>query len=818
MSIANCLTKLVAAKRISQKQADDALALHEGLQGRLYPTMGPTSAEAASALEAARIMAQAAKERQFKAAKQAISFAQAMDRMEKHPNGKAAGLMSMISRDNLEGGKAMGNAINLDSHSEAVSKRLLGMMDGALEPYASRMAGWSQDIESVWNMARELFDEDTGDDAAKAAAQAWKTMTQYAADRVKRAGMPLSVLEEWRLPQMWDGKRLRKFTQAQFVDDLMREFDAGNMHVMDSAGHGAAPRAAVPGIIANAYTSIITGKGGGSGGGFSNQLRTFRFNNADSFIRLQKQYGIGDGGLYNTLIGHIGGMGKRIATTEVFGPNPEANFSKLFEAANADDALRSHSSLKHRVVTRLTMNSPRAVKHAYEAATGKLDEVQSDTWAGLFGAARNLQAAARLGSAFISAVLGDSATATLAAKHVGIPVVNLVGRLVDDLTLNREGAEQIARQVNVTANALIDHAIGSKRYADDVLGQGLTGKVADTAMRVTGINTWTEGAKRTFSLELNALVARQSDHAFEKLDPSFRGFLERYGFNSADWDSMRVTPQLELDGARFFDVNAVEDQRLGDRLMSAMIDERHFAVIEPDSRVRGLTTMGLQRGTFEGEISRSLFQFKSFPVSYAMAHLTRAAMQDGFASKMGFVAQLTLLTTIAGAFSSQMGTVITGRDPMDMSKPSFWLNAWMRGGGAGMAGDFINSGVSRGGEGIGSYLAGPVLGASLGGAGDILMALGNIGEEGGGVGKGALTGKSLAQHVKAWMPGSSTWYAKLAFDRYLFDGIQKLLDSDYEETFARYERRMRDEYGQQFWFGPGDTSPRRGPSLATDAN
>ena len=66
--ISNCLAKLVAAKKISQKAADSALALHEGIGKRLYPDMGPASADAAAALEAARVMADSAKRRKYQAA------------------------------------------------------------------------------------------------------------------------------------------------------------------------------------------------------------------------------------------------------------------------------------------------------------------------------------------------------------------------------------------------------------------------------------------------------------------------------------------------------------------------------------------------------------------------------------------------------------------------------------------------------------------------------------------------------------------------------------------------------------------------------
>lgn len=801
MSIANCLTRLVQANRITQKQADDALALHEGLQQRLYPTMGPASAEAASALEAARVMMQAAKERKYAAAKQAIAYTQALDRMQKHPAGKTAGLMSMIVRDNLEGGAAMGNAIHIDGHSENVTKRLLGMMDGALKPYASKLAGLRQDTESVWNIARELFGDDTGDQAAKAAAAGWKQTVEYGVDRAKRAGKVLSVLEDWRLPQFWDSARVRKFSEADFVNDLMTEFEAGNIKVMDKAGQGEAPRAAVGGIIANAFKDITLGKAAHGAGGFSNQLRVFRFQNADSYIRLMKKYGIGDGGLYNTLVGHISGMGQEIATLEIMGPNYESTFNKLLEIAREDDAVRN-PTLFSKAKRSISLNSPAAVKRTWDAATGKLGVAQSELIAGIAGGMRNIQTAARLGSATIAAIPGDSFTAALAANYNGVPAAAVLGRLVKDLTVNREGAEEIARMVNLTAESIIDHALGSKRFADEVVGQGLTGRVADTTMRLTGINVWTEGLKRAWAMEFNAFIARQADHGFDAVDPAFQGFLHRYGFTAADWDSLRATPALLADGARFFDVNGVEDQALADRLMSAMIDERKFAIIEPDSRIRGAMSGGLQRGTFVGEIVRSATQFKSFPMTFMMTHMMRSAIQDGMWGKVAAGTKLVTLMTIAGAVTSQMQSLIAGRDPQDMSTQQFWGQAFIRGGGGGMLGDLIYSSTTRGGDGITQYVVGP-------GPGEIISMVGDAAQAA--VGNKEMTGKMLAQHLKAWTPGSSMWFAKIATDRLLFDQVQAMVDPDYRQTFARYERRMKKEFGQQFWWGPGDIVPDRAP-------
>ncbi|TBF41486.1 hypothetical protein [Rhizobium leguminosarum] len=802
MSIQNCLARLVQANRISQKAADDALALHEGIQGRLYPSMGPASADAAGALEAARVMMQAAQERKLMAAKQAIRQSEIANRMELHPKGKSTGLMSALVRDNWEGGAATKDAINIESHAESVTKKLLGIMNGTMDKYRSTMAGLRQDTESIWNVVDEIYGVDSGDADAKAAAAAFSATAKYAVDRVKREGKPLSVLEDWRLPQSWDAKQVKNIGERTFINDLMTEYEGGNLKVMDKAGHGEAPKAAVPGIIANAFNDITIGKGQGSGaGGFSNQLRVFRFENPDTYKRLMQKYGVGSGGLFNTMMGHVQAMAKEIAFVEVLGPNYQQNFDKLLQAARDDFAQKGNAG---KLVDWTTMNNPVSVQRSFDALSGRLGAAQSDLIAGIGGGMRNLMTASRLGSATISALPGDSMTAILASNYNNVPAAAVLSRLVTDLTTNRKGAEELARQLNLTAATVLDTAIGTKRFDDEVIGQGITGRLADGLMRVTGINTWTEGLKRAFSMEFMGMIARQTENKFEDLDPVFRGFLDRYGFSASDWDKLRVSPHIEAEGAKFFDVNGVEDQRLADRLMSAIIDERHFAVVEPDARIRGKMALGMQRGTILGEAVRSATQFKSFPMTFMMTHLMRGLTQGSMSNRAYRTTQLLITMTIAGAVTSQMQSIIAGRDPQNMADPKFWMQSFIRGGGGGMLADFVYSSTTRGKEGITQYLAGPAPGALIAGAGDLAQTI---------AGNGELKGKTLADHIKAWTPGSSLWYTKAATDRLIFDNIQAMIDPNYRQSFNRYEKRMKKDFGQTFWWAPGDGLPQRAPDL-----
>lgn len=806
--IGNCLAKLVSAKRITQKQADDALALYEGQQGRLYPHMGPASTEAASALEAAKVMAQAARERKLEAAKNAIRLTETRNRMGQHKHSKTEGLMAVLTRDVFKDG-ATGETLNVESHSEGILKDLMRRADKLVTEYRSRAAGLYQDTESVWHVVDELYGRDSGDDIAKQAAKGWGAAVQEATGRARREGRRLSVLEDWRLPQFWDTERVRSFSEAQFHADLMREIEGGTVRVMDKQRQGEVAKAAISGVVAQAYRDITLGRGQKPGGGFSNQLRVFRIDDPDAYRRLMSKYGPGDGGMHRMMVGHLGSMAREIAFVEVLGPNYRSNFDKLLQEAVEDDRARSmpgQRTLKRRIGDLVVrpISSPAAAKRSFDYLTGDLGMVESELMAGIFGGLRNIRTASNLGSAIIAAIPGDSVTATMAANYNAIPASAVLSRVVRDLSVNREGAEALARQMNLTAQSIMEAALGAKRFEDEIVGQNLTGRLAEAVIRAQGLQAWTEGLKRAFSMEFMGLVARQSGRKFENLEKPFRAFLERNGFTPEEWDKLRIAPQLEAEGARFFDVSAVEDRRLGDRLMSAVIDERQYAVIEPNARVKQLTTAGLKRGTFWGEMSRNMFMFKSFSMSVLMTHLMRNTLEGSIGSRVWRNTQFMLMMTLAGAVTQQTATIVSGKDPQPMDDQRFWAAAWIRGGGGGVYADLAYSGRTRGEQGLYEFFSGPVVGGLIDAA---ALATGGS----------TLSGRTLAQFVKDWTPGSNLWFSRLAVDRYIFDSIQMMIDEDWRQSFRRYEKRLQKDFGQKHWWHKGDRMPARPPDLANVA-
>ena len=791
--IANCLARLVRAGRVSQKAADAAMALHEGMQGQLWHGMGPIHGDAASAIAVARAMAEAAHRRKYEAAKDVLAKYGGEERMAAHTRGESAGLSAMLQFDVWadEAAAAVTN-INVESHAETILGRLFKRVGQGFEPYRSRMAGFRQDTIGIRNVIRERYGTDTGDPIAKAGAAAWRSAVDEGVLLARRGGKDFSPLEDWRFPQHWERIRVRKF-RGEFVDEILAEVDAGTVSIMDKMTGLEATRLQAPAIVRRAMDDIIHGTNrGASGRGFQRDMRVFRINDAESWLRLNDKYGSGAQGLYGMMIGHMRAMAREIALIDVLGPNHGAVFNTLLKVAQ-----RSERGGK---VAR-TLTGARMAELAYKDQSGQLSAVKGDLIGGIFGGLRNIKTATSLGSAVISAIPGDTITTLWAARANGIPAVRVLTRAVNLMVADNATKRELAAQMGIVSHAVTDATLGSRRFEDQVVGSNWTGRLASSFIRVSGLQAWTEGLKRSFSMEFHGVIARQADHAWENLDPAFQGFLRRYGFIEADWVKLRETPPLEIEGARFFDTEAAG--ALGKRLNSAIIDERHFAVIEPTALVRAVSSAGQARGTIAGEVSRSSFMFKSFAMTILITHVMRAATKGPWHQRVFRTSAFIATMTLAGAASLQAKQILAGRDPRSMQTPQFWWAAFAQGGGAGIYGDLVYSATTRGGQGFWSTVAGPVLG-EIPGTIDVFNSIAAAGDY----------GAALARYVKRWTPGSTLWFARLAIDREIFDFIHSMLDEGGANAAARRQRQTFErEFGQDFWFSPGTRTPDRTPDL-----
>ena len=206
---------------------------------------------------------------------------------------------------------------------------------------------------------------------------------------------------------------------------------------------------------------------------------------------------------------------------------------------------------------------------------------------------------------------------------------------------------------------------------------------------------------------------------------------------------------------------------------------------------------------------RGAGQFKSFPVTFIMQNVARQFAQPGKMKKIVGLTSLITSMTIAGGLVLNAKQIVYGRDPRPVNTPEFWIAALTQGGGLGILGDFLFSGVNRFGGGFGKTLAGPMGGL---GTDTINLTLGNAIQ----VMQGDDTriAKEFVDYVSRYTPGSNIWYLRLALERTVIDQIRLATDPKARKTFRRRERRYEREYGQPSWWRAGDMAPARGPDFS----
>lgn len=278
---------------------------------------------------------------------------------------------------------------------------------------------------------------------------------------------------------------------------------------------------------------------------------------------------------------------------------------------------------------------------------------------------------------------------------------------------------------------------------------------------------------------------------------------------------------------------AAEAQRLRDqvatKVLSYVIDEAQFAVVNPDIATRAAVTGGgMPAGTVKGEAMRSFAQFKSFPIAMMTRHWRRifetpqglegAPMGYGAESDLGALgnriavfAGLNVTLMLLGAVVLQNKALVQGKDPYDMTQGKFWTRSLAQGGGAGYLGDllFKDPTEQRGNtaEQVVGTVLGPTAGAAAGLAGDIVLT--NAWE--------AAKGKDtkLAAEALRWgnsqLPYQSLWWARGVWERAFLHNAQESLSPGY---LARMQQRAQKDWSQGYWWAPGEIVPERAPDLA----
>ena len=109
-----------------------------------------------------------------------------------------------------------------------------------------------------------------------------------------------------------------------------------------------------------------------------------------------------------------------------------------------------------------------------------------------------------------------------------------------------------------------------------------------------------------------------------------------------------------------------------------------------------------------GQLIKSFMLFKTTPFAGFRQLVNRANDLDTVPA-LKFLASYIAGTTLAGMFANQMNSLLTGNDPLDMTKPTTWVQALLKGGSFGIYGDFLFQDHTQYGSSIAATIGGPVL-------------------------------------------------------------------------------------------------------------
>lgn len=433
------------------------------------------------------------------------------------------------------------NFLSVEAQSNAVSARALSQMLDTLTASNPKWFGLYENAEGVQAIIKEIFGEDSGNADAKGGAKVWKETTAALRERFNRAGGDIGELDDWGMPHHHSQVRVAKAGRDQWVADVMPFIDRQHYHNSDGSLMNAAQ---LGDFLGNAWTTIATGgankmepgqfTGSGSRANRGNASRQIHFKDAQSYMDYEASYG--ERSLYEVLTGHVEGISKDIALVETFGPNPDHTF-RYFRDKAAIDAKLTDPTKVGKIDERVVRSD-----NLYNVVSGKTAPVASEWLANSFDTLRNWLIAARLGSSVITS-FSDDATMHLTAKLNHLPEMRLIANELSTFNPANRMEERMAQRAGLGLRTMISSL---NRYGQQGLGASFSKKLANTVLRVSGLNAKTEAQRRAFGVTMmGSLGGVTQDHAkLSDIDAADHRVLLSKGITDTDFQVWKKA-QLE---------------------------------------------------------------------------------------------------------------------------------------------------------------------------------------------------------------------------------------------------------------------------------
>ena len=680
----------------------------------------------------------------------------------------------------------------------------------ALSDFTSKYAGFWTDAKNLKDLHDEIWGKDSGSPAAKKAAKIW---TEQIAEplRVQRneVGGNVAKLPGGYDPQVWDQRKAAAVSPYQFMSDMLPLL---NRDVYTNADGSPMSDIQMNALLGPIHRTISTdgaanplGETKGAGGlkNRGTEHRVLHFKDAESARKANELYGRES--LMERMRGSIEQSGRQIAAMKTYGPNAEATIKSFL-----DDSQVRDTAAGHKVGDVQDMRGK--IETTFKLASGLMGPQGNPDVAARWQTIRTIEGMTKLGGASIKA-LGDSKNIIAVNMAHNIPAFRMWAKWESKAW----GDESFRKFMTAQGSGIQAVAHGLSRFGEENFGHGVASSWANSFFRATGLNH-IDGLRRNAmdaSLMSNLGQLTRDHETMDTLHPADAKELKDAGIDGSTWNvwrAARLDPKFktlcpdqiaQIPDAALKDMGRSPAQLRRDAMQTLVgytTKATNTVVPMMNLRQRGLVEYKLRslRGGNLGELARTALMFKSFPIADFSNHWQRILSMPTVKSKVAYASAVYASSLVMGSVIAQLGSLIAGNNPQDMTSPKFYGRALVAGGGIPIYAEMLINAFSTPYKESLSDQQGPIfstLEQSLKIAQDVRNITG---------GEKQNLGGDVVRLLRS--NAGNVWYAKAALDHLIFQRLQDYYSPGYNQ---RMTQRTQAFYGSTQWWKPsGAAAPQ----------
>ena len=454
-------------------------------------------------------------------------------------------------------------------------------------------------------------------------------------ERRKQSG-DNNILLDQNIKVRWSQNKIKKVNKDEFVNEIAES--------LDSNVHGdVASRTEIANKIYDNYTQKSTPDWREQGD--TNLKGIFDSEEATPLNAMPQDrvpsLTFKDGGTFNAVSRKFSDVDSRVLLMNYF--NETSRELSLIQFFGADyrngvrrfiDELEKNPKYENAFRTKGKLGEVDAVKRFLDRKVNPIVAETSKLASG-FTTLRNFEAAAKLGSATITAFLDTPVMIIAGKKLFGLPTADLLSSV---FRFGKNGAPSdmsdyaryMLEGVESYLGALQERFNVSDSLTNFGRAEGVSVRTAHAVFKLSGLNWWTEGRKAMaagiYGQELGRLI--KAKVPFDSLNPKFRTQLEKFGIRGkrkggeAEWTKLLREQPLDEKGR--LDPYAIREDTfefsygkssVRQKVSSAMNDAVDTLVMTPsqfdiDSAALFNDPLGVG-----GQVIKSMTQFKAHPIS-----------------------------------------------------------------------------------------------------------------------------------------------------------------------------------------------------------